>query len=59
LYLGEELTPAPLPPEAVERIDVVRMTFKDALEACADGRIDDAVTAIALLRAWRFVERRG
>jgi 8-oxo-dGDP phosphatase len=53
LFLGTELTPAPLAPEAVERIDIVRMRLGDALEACADGRIDDAVTAIALLRAWR------
>ena len=57
LFLGTELTPAPLAPEAVERIDVVRMPFGDALEACADGRIDDAVTAIALLRARRALER--
>lgn len=57
LFLGTELTPAPLAPEAVERIDVVRMPFDDALEACADGRIDDAVTTIALLRARRVLER--
>ena len=53
LFLGACLTPAPLAPEAVERIDVVRMRFADALDACVDGRIDDAVTAIALLRARR------
>jgi 8-oxo-dGTP pyrophosphatase MutT (NUDIX family) len=58
LFLAEHLTPSPLPPEAVERIDVVRMPFADALEACADGRIDDAVTAIALLRARYVLERR-
>jgi 8-oxo-dGTP pyrophosphatase MutT (NUDIX family) len=58
LYLGCGLTPAPLAPEAVERIDVVRMRFADALDACADGRIDDAVTAIALLRARGLLERR-
>jgi hypothetical protein len=52
LFLGTGLSPAPLAPEEVERIDVVRMPLADALEACADGRIDDAVTAIALLRAW-------
>ena len=51
LYLGVGLTCAPLAPEEVERIEVVRMPFADALDACADGRIDDAVTAIALLRA--------
>jgi 8-oxo-dGDP phosphatase len=58
LYLGTDLTPAPLAPEPVERIDVVRMPFADALDACADGRIDDAVTAIALLRARRILPQR-
>ncbi|MBV8370351.1 MAG: NUDIX hydrolase [Candidatus Eremiobacteraeota bacterium] len=58
LFLGAGLSPAPLPPEAVERIDVVRMRFSDALDACADGRIADAVTAIALLRAHKALERR-
>ena len=52
LFLGEELTPAPLPPEAVERIEVVRMGIGEALEACGKGRIDDAVTAVAIMRAW-------
>ncbi len=58
LYLGTGLTAAPLAPEEVERIEVVRMPFADALEACADGRINDAVTAIALLRAHRARTRR-
>jgi 8-oxo-dGTP pyrophosphatase MutT (NUDIX family) len=58
LYLGLELAPAPLPPEDVERIDVVRMPLDDALAACADGRIDDAVTTIALLRARAALEHR-
>ncbi len=53
LFLGHELNPAPLAPEEVERIAVVRMPLTEALAACADGRIDDAVTAIALLRAHR------
>lgn len=57
LYLATGLTPAPLAPEPVERIEVVRMRFADALDACADGRIDDAVTAIALLRARYVLER--
>ena len=55
LYLGVGLTPAPLPAEAVESIEVVRMPFEDALEACIDGRIGDAVTALALLRANRVL----
>ena len=58
LYLATGLTPAPLAPEPVERIEVVRMRFADALDACVDGRIDDALTAIALLRAQRFLQQR-
>jgi len=57
LYLGTGLTNSPLAPEAVERIVVLRMSFGDALNACADGRIDDAVTAIALLRAEYLLRR--
>lgn len=53
LFLGRDLSPEALEPEDVEQIAVVRMNFADALEACADGRINDAVTAVALLRAQR------
>ena len=56
LYLAEDLSPAPLPPEPVERIEIVRMRFDDALAACTDGRIDDAITALALLRARRALD---
>ncbi len=58
LFLGRDLTLAPLVPEAVERIEVVRLPLADALAACADGRIDDAVTALALLRAARAEQER-
>lgn len=57
LFLGRDLERAPLEAEAVEQIDVVRMPFAEALEACLDGRIDDAVTAVALLRAARKTGR--
>ena len=56
LYLAADLSPAPLPPEPVERIEIVRMAFDDALAACAVGRIDDAITALALLRARRAID---
>jgi 8-oxo-dGTP pyrophosphatase MutT (NUDIX family) len=58
LFLGTGLTAAPLEPEAVERIEIVRMRFADALDACTHGRIDDAVTAVALLRASRVLADR-
>lgn len=57
LFMGIGLEPAPLAPEPVERIEIVRMGFDDALVACVDGRIDDAVTAIALLRAKARLEQ--
>jgi 8-oxo-dGTP pyrophosphatase MutT (NUDIX family) len=53
LFLGRDLSPAPLAPEEVERIEIVRMPLSEALAACADGAIDDAVTALAVLRASR------
>ena len=56
LFLGRDLRESPLPPEDVERITLVRMPLADALEACMDGRIDDAVTALALLRAARVMQ---
>ncbi len=37
--------------ETVESIDLVRLPLDDALAAVVEGRIDDAVSAIALLRA--------
>jgi ADP-ribose pyrophosphatase len=57
LFLGRGLSPAPLPPEDVEQIAVERVPFADALAACADGRLDDAITALALLRAQWVIGR--
>jgi 8-oxo-dGTP pyrophosphatase MutT (NUDIX family) len=55
LFLARDLSSSPLEAEEHELIEIVRMPFDDALAACADGRIDDAVTAIALLRAARVL----
>lgn len=54
LFLARDLSAAPHAPEDVEQIELVAMRFDDALEACADGRIADSITAIALLRAHRL-----
>lgn len=56
LFLARDPVLSPLQGEANERISVARMPFADALAACSDGRIDDAVTIAALLRASRFLE---
>ena len=55
LFLARELTPVRAEPETVESIEPVRMRLDAALDAIASGAIDDAVTALALLRARRTV----
>lgn len=59
LFLARDLAPAPLAAEEVERIDVVRVPFAEALDRCARGEIDDAITALALLRAERRLRAAG
>jgi 8-oxo-dGTP pyrophosphatase MutT (NUDIX family) len=50
LFLATGVRKVTSAPEAVERIDAVRVRIEDAYRAAADGRIDDAVTLAALLR---------
>jgi 8-oxo-dGTP pyrophosphatase MutT (NUDIX family) len=50
LFLAREVRAVPSAPEAVERIDAIRIAIDDAYRATCDGRIDDAVTLAALLR---------
>lgn len=59
LFLARELTPAPADPEANETIVAVRMPFDRALEAVLNGEIDDAVTALALMRVARVLGANG
>jgi 8-oxo-dGTP pyrophosphatase MutT (NUDIX family) len=53
LFLARDLTHVRTDLEHVESIEIVRMPFLTALDAVADGEIDDAITAIALFRAAR------
>jgi ADP-ribose pyrophosphatase len=55
LFLARDLVRDPTPPEDIESIEVVRMPLEDMLDACAGGEIDDALTALALLRARRHL----
>lgn len=50
-FLARDCTAVPRELEPVESIVVRRMPFADALTAAHDGRIDDAVTVVALYRA--------
>jgi 8-oxo-dGTP pyrophosphatase MutT (NUDIX family) len=57
LFLARDLTTVPAEPEEVESIAPLRMGLAAALEAVACGAIDDAVTALALVRAAHRVQR--
>ncbi|GAC1426199.1 MAG: hypothetical protein NVSMB5_20650 [Candidatus Velthaea sp.] len=58
LFLARDLQCVGTDLEGVETIDVVRMPFADALAAVEAGGLNDAVSALALLRASRAIERR-
>ncbi len=57
LFLARDLTAVPADPEEIETIRPVRMPLSAALDAIARGEIDDAVTAVALLRAAHRLRR--
>jgi ADP-ribose pyrophosphatase len=57
LFLARDLTHVATDHERVESIETVRISFAEALEAALGGGLDDAITALALLRAQRMIER--
>ena len=54
-FLATGLTHAPLAPDANERIELVRMGFRDAVEMARTGGFHDAKTIASLLLAERRV----
>ena len=54
-FLGTGLTHDPLVPDADERIELVRMGFRDAVEMARSGQLHDAKTIAALLMAERHM----
>jgi 8-oxo-dGTP pyrophosphatase MutT (NUDIX family) len=57
LFLARDLTHVATAHEHVESIETVRMPFAEALAAALDGGLDDAITALALVRAERVIAR--
>jgi 8-oxo-dGTP pyrophosphatase MutT (NUDIX family) len=55
VFAASRVTHTASDPEAVEQIQGVRMTLEDAYAATCDGRIDDAVTIVALARYRGFI----
>ena len=59
LYLAQDLAPAPegVGPEPDERLELVRMPWRDAVAAAERGEIHDAKTIVGLLRLARMADR--
>ena len=51
LYLAEGLTPAPLPGDEDEAIEVISMPLADLVEMAWNGRLQDAKSVVGILRA--------
>lgn len=54
LYIGRDLQPATLPPDATEEIEVAAFPFADVLEMVRKSEIRDAMSVIAILHAARI-----
>ncbi len=57
LFYGEELSPAAVPPDATEFIEVRPVPFAEALRMVESGEIKDSMTVIAVLHAARRAGR--
>jgi len=58
LWLARDLTEVAAANEQVESIETVRMPFDEALDAVLSGRLDDAISGLALVRAARVLGYR-
>ena len=55
LYIARNLTEGDTHPDEGEYIEVRKYKFEEALKMCDEGKIDDAKTAVLLLRAARIL----
>jgi len=56
LFAAQGISQGAAQPEADEEIELLRLSFADALQMASDGRIGDAKTLAALLR-WELLNR--
>lgn len=59
LWLAEDLTEVPASPDGNEQLEIRKVPFDDALGDVAAGRIQDAMSVIALMRAQALLATRG
>lgn len=57
LFLARKLTFAKQKLDASETVKVVRLKFEEALQMVVDGRIDNSMSVILILKAARYLEQ--
>ncbi|MEZ4593133.1 MAG: NUDIX hydrolase [Chloroflexota bacterium] len=55
LYLAENLSPAPLPGDEDEQIELTPMPLSDLVEMCWNGRLQDAKSIVGILRTAHYL----
>lgn len=58
-YLAMDLFAAALPPDVDEVIELVPVSFPEAMEMMKDGRIVDSKTALGITLAWEHLKNRS
>jgi len=56
VYLARELSADPLPTDADEQIEVVSLPIQQVVTMALDGRLQDAKSVVAVLRAIAYLE---
>jgi hypothetical protein len=51
LFLASGLTEGPSMPEETEELRIIRIPIADAIDMALDGRIQDAMSVLGLLKA--------
>lgn len=57
VYLAQDLSPAPLSPDADEEIEVHALPLGESVLMALDGRLQDAKSVLALMRAAAYLDR--
>ncbi|HEX2559648.1 NUDIX hydrolase [Phenylobacterium sp.] len=58
-YIATGLSPVPTDPDETEELALVRVPFREALEAALAGQLPDVMTVAMLLRAYHMARERA
>lgn len=56
LYVAEDLSEVPAAPDGTEELAVMKVPLAEAVRRVTSGEIKDAMSVIALMRAWAWVQ---